>query len=1253
MHHLFTLPSLLALMAVSMPVMAASWGDYRTKASGNWNQVSVWEYFNGVTWMNAYATPTFSDEDITIRGGHTVTVTADLTTDETTIQGILIIPAGVTLTIANGSGTDLLVSGTVTVNGTLVNNGTVSSSASEMTFTSGSLYQHGANGGSLAGATWNDGSTCEVTGITTSTSITNTDQSFYHFRWNCASQTDETNCAGNLQTIRGNLTLVSTGSTGKLKLAESADYTLTITGNWDHQGGTLNMGGGTSNAIINLYGNFSLSGGKITELNSTDYYTQINFVKAGEQTFTKSGGVFENNIDFGISSGTTLNTGTSVVDGSAGQFSVNSGSTLRTSHPDGIANSGAAGSIQTASRYYSFAANYHYDRNGAQSTGNGLPSPLNGKLLIGSGSSATNLTITNSSVTINGTLLLCSSNLANSTIASGTVTYGSAGTLEYQGLTQQTVTLMEWPVTSPPVNVRQDNGYGLAMNGNRTVAGTLTLSQGTFSVGHNTLTLNGTLTRVAGVLAGSTLSNVNVGGSSPTPLELSAITLDTLVLNRASGLRLAGDLTIAGAMVMTLGNVSTVTGSRMIYQASSRLIYNGSATQSTMVLEFPDANSPPSLEIDKPAGSTLALTLSRLLQSGLYLKSGNFSLGSNSLTINGQISRTSGILIGGAASSLTFAGTGLSTVLPEVTLLNLTINRSAGIFLDGSVTVGGTLYLTLGGLYLQDKTLTINGAISRSSGMLVGNSQSALVVGPNASATALPGVTVGYLTINRAPGITLSGNVTADHELNLQNGTFTIGPYSLTLNGSLNFITGTLSGGTNAQLLIGGAASPISIPALTLSTLRLSRAADLTFNGDMNISGLLSLLNGNCLLNGHLLILSGTVQYAGGNLVGSPASEMIITGGGAVVGINSISLKTLTLSRITGISLLGNLDIQKTFTLQIGTVTRNGYQMYGPTAGLRYQGTLPQTTTDEEFPATGGPFSLEIQNPQGVTLHASRTIPGNLTLSSGTFTITGKELTLHGNILYQPNTVLEGGNTANLVLDTGTVAAQIPAVKLNNLTINRAAGVMMKGNCTVNGILQLLSGVFNVAGTTSLTLAGLPVTGATENLVTSPGARLLFVGSNPGFSVPASVEELAYLYLGNPEGVMLQNDLVIDSSLTVSGVVDLQEHVVSGMGNFRMLAGSGVITGHPDGVIGSIMLGGEMEIDGQCDYSFNGATAQLTGFLPTTPANTLRNLVISNTSTAGVTLDSDMSVTGTLDILPGSTLRIDPSSTLLLENDLT
>jgi Secretion system C-terminal sorting domain len=52
-------------------------GDYRTKASGNWNEVSIWEKYNGTLWIAATSSPGVCN-NLTINSGHSITINAPL-----------------------------------------------------------------------------------------------------------------------------------------------------------------------------------------------------------------------------------------------------------------------------------------------------------------------------------------------------------------------------------------------------------------------------------------------------------------------------------------------------------------------------------------------------------------------------------------------------------------------------------------------------------------------------------------------------------------------------------------------------------------------------------------------------------------------------------------------------------------------------------------------------------------------------------------------------------------------------------------------------------------------------------------------------------------------------------------------------------------------------------------------------------------------------------------------------------------------
>jgi hypothetical protein len=117
--HLIAL--LIALAALQSEALAQATGDYRTIASGNWNDTSVWERFNNPDWEPAVSTPTSTANVITISNPYVVTVTANVTVDQVVVAAgaQVVVNSGITLTLANGTGTDLAVSGTLTNAGTI------------------------------------------------------------------------------------------------------------------------------------------------------------------------------------------------------------------------------------------------------------------------------------------------------------------------------------------------------------------------------------------------------------------------------------------------------------------------------------------------------------------------------------------------------------------------------------------------------------------------------------------------------------------------------------------------------------------------------------------------------------------------------------------------------------------------------------------------------------------------------------------------------------------------------------------------------------------------------------------------------------------------------------------------------------------------------------------------------------------------------------------------------------------------------
>ena len=166
-------------------------------------------------------------------------------------------------TASNDPGILNTTNSSVNVSGTLVKNGgTLNSTTGTLSFASGGQYLHQVDGGAIATATWNNGSLCQVTGVT-STVPTGLNQSFSDFRWDNAGQAAGLTLNGQLTTVNGNLTINNT-NLYSLSLATAANSTYTL-----QVGNKLQVnanswlvinGGDNITATVNVGGDFEMTG---------------------------------------------------------------------------------------------------------------------------------------------------------------------------------------------------------------------------------------------------------------------------------------------------------------------------------------------------------------------------------------------------------------------------------------------------------------------------------------------------------------------------------------------------------------------------------------------------------------------------------------------------------------------------------------------------------------------------------------------------------------------------------------------------------------------------------------------------------------------------------------------------------------------------------------------------------------------------------------------------------------------------------
>lgn len=402
-----------------------------TVSGGNWNSISTW---------NTNTIPSAAD-DVILQGPVTLNIAATINSLFIDINSTLTIGGTNTLTCFSS-----IVFGTLTISGS-------GSIFGNLNFNSGSTYNHNQNAGTIPTATWNAASTCNITGIT-STVPGGLTQSFGNFTWNCISQTANLAFNEGLTTVKGNLTVSSTG-TGRIELANSNGYTLSVLGNYTQSNGTVFLATGTNdNDAINISGNFSLSAGTfncssangtIGTLNVASNFSHtagtitetangsglIVFNGSSSQTFT-SGGTVSNAINYTVNTGSTLQmaAATTVVNGNS--FILLAGGTLGITSTAGItaAIATATGNIRTTgARTFNTGANYIYNgAGGAQVSGSGLPATIR-RLTINNaaGVSLTNAVSLVTNVAATNPLILTSGILSGSKLTISNAYTGAGG----------------------------------------------------------------------------------------------------------------------------------------------------------------------------------------------------------------------------------------------------------------------------------------------------------------------------------------------------------------------------------------------------------------------------------------------------------------------------------------------------------------------------------------------------------------------------------------------------------------------------------------------------------------------------------------------------------------------------------------------------------------------------------------------------------------------------------------------------------
>jgi len=647
----------------------------------------------------------------------------------------------------------------------------------------------------------------------------------------------------------------------------------------------------------------------------------------------------------------------------------------------------------------------------------------------------------------------------------------------------------EVPATTHLCSVLYLYGVDLTLGSDLTVSSGLNLFLGSgtpiLRIGSHTLTVEGDIIyTVAGALYGGASSNLSIKG--PTTLNAVINGLNDLTINSAGGATLGGAVTVNGTLYLTDGrlingsNLTMAAGSTInrsagylsaapAFGAGVNLAYSGGSAiysgyevpAGSAVLNDLTANAGGVVQSGTPASGSVTTVYTQgfdsepadwateVVTNGGSSGSPNLSYVNSSTSSNPNVTPSEGTAC--IEFNSDFCDAGDQIRLKKISSPISTTGKS-------EVTVVFDWYVNQGTAAQNDRVTvqwSVDGSAWNSSYSYYRYNATAGWVTENcllpAGAENQSSLYVAFLFTsaygNRChldnmkvdvttPGTPTSSSFTINGALSLTSGTYTIGAgNSLTLNGSLAG-SNAIIGSATSNLSVTGAGAALSLPAITngLNNLTINRANGVALGGSNTIvTGALTLSGGALSIGARTLTLNGAISSAGGSLTGGSSSDIVIGGSAASTALPAVTLNNLTLNRSNGISLGGTVTVNGALTLSSGTIS-GGTLAYGANGILKYDGSDYTATTSIEFPASSGPRDVDINNADasGLSLHANRTLAGNLTIAGGEKFIipAGIRLTVSGMLsVLSGNTGLllrsDASGTGSLINSTEDVPATV------------------------------------------------------------------------------------------------------------------------------------------------------------------------------------------------------------------------------------
>ncbi len=941
---------------------------------------------------------------------------------------------------------------TVSNTGIITNNGGLfTSSAATLVFAAGSNYNHACEGGQVPTATWNATSNCNVTGIVNANIASGLTGAFGNITWNCASQAAAQGYINGALTINGNLSITAgTFSASSFVITGNAAGSVNVA-----SGATIEIGNGGAStntfpsAFVNA--NINCAVGSNVVYNSTGAQT-VSGVPNYRNLIIRGTGVRT------LGAGTTIN----------GNLSVEANSTLNTSTFQITGN---------ATGTFAMAANSNMTIGAGTAVYPVFPSNY----------TALNITLDPSS-TINYSTITGTQNLAGNVAGVGPSSYGNLIVTGATGIKQLT--------------------------GNTTVTGNFTITgANTFNDGGNILTINGNLSN-AGTHAGA--GSINLAGGLTPHVFSGTGTYTNLTLNDVQGATMSSNFTINGLLTLTNGNLNLVaqtltlagtfsaTSGALAGLTTSVLNITGTGAFGTLVFDAASANLS-SLSINRAGPGTINLGSNLLLNAngvGLTLTTGRLILGANNLTLSSTSTITGGSVtamvvpestgelrktfvtpltfifpIGDITGTVEYSPTTLTTFTTDITrtigvrLVNAAHPSDGGsahranrhwLFSDNQAGSGNYTYSATFANVAADLVGTY---ANMSVGFWDGTAWSQI---PNIIAT--PGMAIGA---NSQFTARLGGRAVMGRTAAPAGTTYTWLPIS----GSHDFndpskwspARNTAFTTDILQFSSGGTSTAINVPTQTVTRVLVSGSTDISLQS--NAAATFTINGPTATTN--LSIASGSNLQVSNN---ASTTTLLLNFGattgqlGNIAGTLRVNLNgTFTTTATNPVTFAAG----GTYHHDINGGTIPTGAVWNATSTLNITGIT--TTNPANFAGNYGNIVWNCISTQSATgvLTGVATLAGNLTVTSGTFSLSTFVLNVAGNVVNNGNfgsttgTLVMNGTLAQTISGSGTWIGNVTGA-LSGLTINNAAGVAMNSSFALQNSLTLTSGILSGTGTLTL-----------------------------------------------------------------------------------------------------------------------------------------------------------------------------------------